>query len=92
MFASINSAMASFKSRNIAMADRIRFHRQFFAKFISRLIKYVNRGFTILETRVIEFNNQVVDIQLEQHLPPSYLDLIMMTKPEVELDYLVSTR
>lgn len=74
------------------MADRIRFHRLFFAKFISRLIKYVNRGFTIIGTRVIESNNQVVDIQLEQHLPPSHLDLIMIAKSEVGLDYLVSTR
>ena len=92
MFSSINRVISSFECRNtIAMADRIQFHRQFFAKFISRLIKYANRGFLILNTRVIKYNNQVVDIQLEQHLPPSYLALIMMAKSETELETLVST-
>jgi hypothetical protein len=89
MFISTDRVIATFESRNFAMADRIRFHRQFFAKCISRLMKYVNRGFTIFDTRVIKFNNQDVDIQLEQHLPPSYLDLIMMAKHEVEVDYLI---
>ena len=89
MFISTDRVIATFESRTFAMADRIRFHRQFFAKCISRLMKYVNRGFTIFYTRVIKFNNQDVDIQLEQHLPPSYLDLIMMAKHEVEVDYLI---
>ena len=73
------------------MADRTQFHRQLSAKYISRLIKYVNRGFTILDTRVIKYNNKTVDVQLEQHLPPSHLDLIMSAKHEAELGYLVST-